>query len=161
MLPLVPFIAGVLTGVAVVKLLRDRTTRDKLDRAQQRLSDGANRVVRKARAGTASGLRAVEKTASAMRERLDEGEISGGDADGSTKESRTSRPTSATARGSARATKSSRTTTRQRASSRTRTTAPPRKAARTANASTTNSDAGIKTTANTENAGSTHDNPDA
>lgn len=75
MLPLVPFIAGVLTGVAAVRILRNRTTREKLDRAQEKLSEGASRVARKAKSSTVAGLKSVEKTAKAMRNRLDEQEL--------------------------------------------------------------------------------------
>ncbi|THF63260.1 hypothetical protein [Pseudothauera rhizosphaerae] len=60
MLPLIPFAAGLLTGLVAVNLLKTNKTRAGLDKAQQRL-----------REATASSLAAIESASARARSKLE------------------------------------------------------------------------------------------
>ncbi|GHU19897.1 hypothetical protein FACS189475_07900 [Betaproteobacteria bacterium] len=59
MLPLFPFVAGLLTGAAATKLLRDKKVKIQLDKAQGRL-----------REASVSGLNTIEQSVAYLRDRI-------------------------------------------------------------------------------------------
>jgi len=59
MLPLLPFVAGLVTGATALKLWRSNSSRLKLDKAQDSL-----------RQATVSSLEAIEQSSASMRQRL-------------------------------------------------------------------------------------------
>lgn len=59
MFPLLPFAAGLLTGVAAIKLIRNDKAKKQLDKAQDRL-----------REATVSGLATLEHSSARLRDKL-------------------------------------------------------------------------------------------
>lgn len=59
MFPLLPFVAGLLAGAAAIKLIREKKTKDRLEKVQGRL-----------REATVSSLTAIEKSSAHLRTRL-------------------------------------------------------------------------------------------
>ena len=59
MLPLFPFVAGLLTGAAATKLIRDKKVKLQLDKAQGRL-----------REASVSGLNTIEQSMAYLRDRI-------------------------------------------------------------------------------------------
>lgn len=59
MLPLIPFAAGILTGVVAIKLARNEKAKKHLENAQERLQNA-----------TVSGLSAIEQSSARLRNRL-------------------------------------------------------------------------------------------
>ena len=59
MLPLIPFAAGILTGVVAIKLARNEKAKKHLENAQERMQNA-----------TVSGLSAIEQSSAPLRNRL-------------------------------------------------------------------------------------------
>ncbi|MDR2637889.1 MAG: hypothetical protein LBB55_06075 [Zoogloeaceae bacterium] len=75
-MPVLPFIAGLAVGVAVVKLYRDERFRANLRETGQRLRQGGGVAEEKLRHAAISGLDALSGSSARLRERLSKAEIS-------------------------------------------------------------------------------------